>query len=144
MRRLRKSLTAAEVSGFASSSTLLQIAEQLLAGDLAVADGHPMQGVAEMERAVRLEESLLYSEPPDWYFPTRHALGWALLQAKLPAEAAVIYWQDLKESPANGFALKGLAQSLSASGDTAGAKAMEARYAQAWLAADKQLTSSRY
>ena len=56
----------------------------------------------------------------------------------------VILWQDLKESPANGFALKGLAQSLSASGDTAGAKAMEARYAQAWLAADKQLTSSRY
>jgi tetratricopeptide (TPR) repeat protein len=144
LRRLRKSLTAAEVSGFASSSTLLQIAEQLLAGDLAVADGRPMQGVAEMERAVRLEESLLYSEPPDWYFPTRHALGWALLQADLPAEAAVIYWQDLQESPANGFALKGLAQSLSASGDADGAKTMETRYAQAWLEADKQLTSSRF
>ncbi len=144
LRRLRKSLTDAEVSGFASSSTLLQIAEQLLAGDLAVAGGNPLQGVAEIERAVRLEESLRYSEPPDWYFPTRHALGWALLKADLPAEAAVIYWQDLRESPANGFALKGLAQSLSASGDTAAAKAMEERYAQAWLEADKQLISSRF
>jgi len=144
LRRLRKSLTDAEIVGFASASTLLQIAEQLLAGDLAVSNGNPMQGVTEIERAVRLEESLLYSEPPDWYFPTRHALGWALLKADLPAEASVIYWQDLRESPDNGYALKGLAQSLAASGDEVGAKGMEERYTQAWREADMQLTSSRF
>ncbi len=59
-----------------------------------------------------LENGLLYDEPPDWYFPVRQVLGALLLEAGLPAEAEVFYWEDLRRNPDNGYSLFGLKQSL--------------------------------
>ncbi len=59
-----------------------------------------------------LEDGLLYDEPPDGYIPVRQVLGALLLEAGLPAEAEVVYWEDLRRNPENGYSLFGLKQSL--------------------------------
>ena len=65
-----------------------------------------------LERAVRLEDALVYTEPSEWAFPPRHALGAVLLEAGRPAEAETVYWEDLKRNRENGWALTGLVQAL--------------------------------
>jgi hypothetical protein len=91
-----------------------------------------------------LEDSLMYNEPPDWYYPVRHTLGAVLIEAGYPAEAEVVYWQDLKRYRDNGYSLYGLWQSLKAQGrDTEAAKLMTS-YSQAWVHADRPLSSSRF
>ena len=46
-----------------------------------------LEGLAHLERTVRLEDGLRYNEPPDWYFPVRHFLGAMLLDSGRPNEA---------------------------------------------------------
>ena len=95
-------------------------------------------------RAGRREDSLLYNEPPDWYFPVRHVLGAILLEAGRPEEAEVVYWADLRKNPDNGYSLFGLKQALEAQGRLDEALAMKARFDAAWADADHELTTSRF
>ncbi len=144
LRSLRNKLTDEYVIGFGTAPRLLTIAEQLLAGDIAAQRKDYDEAIPHLDRAVRLEDSLRYSEPPDWYFPTRHILGALLLDAGYPSEAEAVYWQDLKKHPENGYALLGLQQALEAQGNTAAATQLATRFKAAWSEADVQLTSSRF
>jgi tetratricopeptide (TPR) repeat protein len=123
---------------------LLAIAEAVLAGEIEAAAGRYDAAIAHLDRAVRLEDSLVYNEPPGWYYPVRHTLGAVLLEAGRPLEAEVVYWQDLRENPDNGYALHGLAQSLRAQGRDEEASTVAERAAAAWSAADVKLSTSRY
>jgi hypothetical protein len=60
--------------GFGTAEKLLEIAEEIVMGELAYAEGYTLEGLARLERAVRLEDGLRYNEVPDWYFPVRHFL----------------------------------------------------------------------
>ncbi len=144
LRGLRDKLTRAYVIGFQTAPTLLTIAEQVLAGDMAAQKEDFDTAIALLGRAVRLEDSLRYSEPPDWYFPTRHVFGAVLLQAGIPEEAATVYWQDLRKNPNNAYSLLGVSQALQALGDETGAREMAARFERAWSVADVELNSSRF
>jgi tetratricopeptide (TPR) repeat protein len=130
--------------GFTNAATLLAIARNVLEGERLASERRFDEAVARLDRAVRLEDSLAYSEPPDWYYPTRHNLGAALLDAGRPVEAEVVYWQDLRRYRENGFALIGLARSLEAQGRAAEAEEMTKRHRASWSAADAPLTSSRF
>ena len=130
--------------GFGAAGTLLEIAATVLAGEVAATQGDYERAIALLGKAVRLEDSLQYNEPPDWYFPVRHVLGAVLLEAGLPNEAETVYWEDLRRHPANGFSLFGLWQSLEKQGKIATAKTIKARFDKAWQAADRQLVSSRF
>ncbi|MEM7467542.1 MAG: hypothetical protein AAF387_11770 [Pseudomonadota bacterium] len=130
--------------GFAAAGTLLHIAEEVLRGELLAVDGNVSEGIAHIERAVRLEDTLAYNEPPDWYFPVRHTLGAMLLDANLPAEAEAVYWTDLKKHPDNGFSLFGLKQALEAQKKQEIAEVIAQRFERAWAAADVKLSSSRF
>ena len=130
--------------GFAPAPAVLGIAVDILAGELAAARGDHAAAIARFDRAVRAQDGFLYNEPPDWYFPVRHYLGAALLDAGRAAEAEVVYWQDLRRNPANGFALYGLAQAQKAQGKAGEADATAARLTGAWRDADVKLSSSRY
>ena len=130
--------------GFGAASTLLKVAEELLHGDILARDGDFHNAIAHVEHAVRLEDTLLYNEPPDWYFPVRHVLGAILLQAGLAAQAESVYWEDLRRYPHNGFSLFGLLQALDAQDKANVAAVIKARFNKAWSAADIQLTSSRF
>ena len=113
-------------------------------GDVIAQQGDFQTALSHIERAVRLEDSLLYNEPPDWYFPVRHVLGAMLLDAGRPAEAEVVYWNELKRYPHNGFSLFGLEQALSAQGKDELARVIHTRFEDAWSEADVKLTSSRF
>ena len=124
--------------------SLLDIAAEILDAEIAAASGDQDRAIARLEKAVRMQDSLAYTEPPDWYFPTRHFLAAALLAAGRPAEAEAVYWADLRQNPDNGFALFGLVQALQIQGRSDAAAAVRARFDTAWQSADVQLTSSRY
>lgn len=130
--------------GFAAAGTLLSIAEEVLTGEVLAKKGDTRGGIARVERAVRLEDTLLYNEPPDWYFPVRHVLGAMLMDAKQPAEAEAIYWEDLRRNPNNGFSLFGLEQALRVQGKDSIANEIKQRFDKAWFKADVVLTSSRF
>jgi tetratricopeptide (TPR) repeat protein len=151
-RRELRPLTAAREAmgevehyiGFAAAETLMTIAEEIVRGEIAYAEGGTLQGLAHLERAVRLEDSLRYNEPPDWYFPVRHFLGAMLLDAGRPTEAEVIYAADLRKNPENGYSLIGLGRALEQQGRSEDAKDVAERFSRAWADATHELTSSRF
>jgi tetratricopeptide (TPR) repeat protein len=144
LRKLLKETPAPYLIGFGSAPKLLTIAALILEGEIAIAREDFDEGIAKLDRAVRLEDSLLYNEPPDWYFPVRHLLGAALLDAGRPDEAEVVYWQDLRKNKENGYALFGLSESLAAQGKSEAAAAALERFLVAWKDAETTLRSSRF
>jgi hypothetical protein len=85
----------------------------------------------------------VYTEPSEWHYPPRHALGAALLEAGRAAEAETVYWEDLRRNPDNGWALFGAVQALKAQKKNEQAALVEARLTKAWARADVRLESSR-
>lgn len=124
--------------------SILSIAPDVLGATLAAKRKDYDKAVALLDRAVRLEDSLVYTEPAEWHFPPRHLLGAVLLQAGRPREAAVVYWDDLKRYPENGWALRGLAEALRAQGKTDEAAAVDARFKKAWARSDVTLPGSTF
>ena len=60
---------------------ILSIAQEVLAGEIAAAKKNYDEAVAHLERAVRLEDALVYTEPAEFHYPPRLALGAVLLEA---------------------------------------------------------------
>lgn len=130
--------------GSSPARPVLEIAQEILAGELAGARGDHDKAISHLERAVRLQDGLNYTEPPDWYYPVRHSLGAALLDAGKAAEAETVYWQDLKQYPGNPYSLFGLWQSFKAQGKNEQAASALQLCRNSWAQADRQLTSSRF
>ena len=123
---------------------ILEIAKEVLEGELAAKRGDYDKAIAQLHRAVLLEDNLIYNEPPDWHVPVRQSLGAVLLDAGRAAEAEAIYWQDLEQNRENGWSLFGLMQSLRAQGKIAQADLIEKRFNKAWKRADVTLAASRF
>ena len=119
-------------------------AQHVLAAEIAAARGQFDVAILQLERAVRLEDGLVYTEPAEFHYPPRHALGAVLLDAGRPAEAETVYWEDLRRHPSNGWALFGLQQALKAQNKTDDAALIEARFKKAWARSDVTLTASRF
>jgi hypothetical protein len=73
---------------------ILGIAPHVLAGEIAAARGAYGTAIAALERAVRLEDALVYTERASSCFRPRLSLGAILLQAGRPDEAETVYWED--------------------------------------------------
>ncbi len=123
--------------------SVLSIAPEVLAGEIAAAKKDYDRAIAHLERAVRLEDALVYTEPAEWHYPPRQALGSVLLEAGRPAEAETVYWADLKRNRNNGWSLFGLNQALRAQGKNDDATLVEARFKKSWERADVTPTNSR-
>ena len=126
------------------ATNLLTIARNVLAGEWAARNGHLDAAIASLRQAVKVEDALLYDEPPDWIQPVRHTLGAVLLRAGQPAEAEQVYREDLQRYPGNGWALMGLRDALQHQGKEAGAKVVDARFRKAWAGADIKPPSTCY
>jgi tetratricopeptide (TPR) repeat protein len=131
------------LASFPKASTLLDIASHVLASELAGARGQTDEAISQLKKAVRIQDSLSYIEPPSWYYPVRHNLGYVLLVAGRAKEAEAVYREDLRQYPHNGWSLFGLAQSLRAQGKTKEAQAVQERFVEAWKYADITLAASR-
>ncbi len=127
-----------------SPAALLEIASKVLSARIAGSEGKWDSAVVSLTRAVESQDALPYTEPPPWYFPVREALGVALLESGRASEAAEVYKAQLDYTPRNGWSLFGLAMSLEAQGDTAGAKEARSRFEKAWRLADIELTASTF
>ena len=126
------------------ADSVLRVAVEVLDGEFAAAKGEYDTAIAHLDKAVRYHDALIYTEPDDWHQPVRHNLGAVLLQAGRPAEAEVVYWEDLRRNPKNGWSLYGLSQALRAQNKTAQAKMVEADFKTVWKDADIQLAASRF
>jgi tetratricopeptide (TPR) repeat protein len=124
------------------ASMLLEIADSLALGEIAMADNDFGAATSHFERAVSVQDELPYTEPPFWYYPTRHSLGKALLGAGNAAEAEAVYRTDLEKYPRNGWAMFGLIQALNAQGKDS--SEMQTRFDTTWAQADVELTASRF
>src|SRR5262252_2713776 len=127
-----------------TARNIMSIAQEVLAGNIDTAKKNYDSAVAHLERAVRLEDALVYTEPAEFHYPPRQALGAVLLEAGRPAEAETVYWEDLRRNKENGWSLFGLMQALKAQGKNDDAALIEARFKKAWAKADVTLSSSRF
>ncbi len=123
---------------------ILAIAEAVLAGEIAAGHGNYEEAVRQLRRAVELEDGLNYTEPKDWYLPSRQVLGAVLLEAGKAVEAERTFREDLQDHPQNGWALFGLEQSLRAQGKTDEADSALQSFRQVWSDADVTLTAARF
>ena len=123
---------------------VLSIAPEVLAGEIEAAKKNYDKAIAHLERAVRLEDALIYTEPAEWHYPPRQTLAAVLLQANRPAEAETVYWADLKRNRNSGWSLYGLMKALQAQGKKDEAALVEARFKKAWARADVTISDSRF
>jgi tetratricopeptide (TPR) repeat protein len=127
-----------------TTADLMQIAREMLAGELAAVRQQYNKAIVHLQNAVLLEDNLTYDEPPPWYTPARHNLGAVLLEAGRVQEAEKIYQEDLQKYPENGWSLFGLHQCLVKQGKHQEAEAVQKRFEQAWAGADVSITASRF
>jgi len=126
------------------ATNILAIARNVLAGEMFAQTGQLDDAIASLREAVKIEDSLLYDEPPDWIQPVRHTLGAVLLRAGQAPEAAQVYREDLQRYPENGWALMGLRDALRRQGKEADARMADARFKRAWASADVKPPSTCY
>lgn len=127
-----------------SARAVLRIGPEVLAGEIAAARGQFDAAIAHLDRAVRLEDALAYTEPPEWQSPARLTLGAILLEAGRAVEAETVYWEDLRRNRHSGWTLLGLLQTLRAQKKDDQAALIEARFKKAWARADVELDASRF
>jgi tetratricopeptide (TPR) repeat protein len=137
---LRSILASGTLDGlrmeFNASADLLAVAERVLTGWIHASAKRLVPAVDALREAVRLEDGLLYGEPPEWTVPTRHDLGAVLLLAARPQEAERTFREDLDRFPANGWSLRGLAAALRAQGRSAEAAEVQGDFERVWATAD--------
>ncbi len=123
---------------FNTSGAVLGIATEVLAGHVAAAKEDFPGAIGHLRGAARLEDALVYGEPPEWAVPVREELGMFLLKAGQAAEAEKAFREDLRRFPENGWSLYGLAQALRAQNRASEADAVMGRFQKMWASADVQ------
>lgn len=127
-----------------TADELMTIAQELLDGRIAFAEGDVDGGLGLLEQAVAHYDALAYDEPPNWYYPARETLGALLLRAERPADAERVFRADLERNPRNPRSLFGLARSLEAQRRGEEAELVDAQFSRVWAQADTTLDLSRF
>lgn len=138
-----EALKALYVSSVNSASSILAVAHEVLAGELAARERRTQAAARHFAEAVKLEDALIYMEPPDWPIPVRQLQGAAMLDLGRNKDAETAFRGDMKKFPDNGWSLSGLQVSLERQGRTAEAAAAKARLAEMWKRADIELIAAR-
>jgi predicted Zn-dependent protease len=138
------SLKEIRIWGLNPTSALASIAAAVLKAEIAAARKDIKTAVAQLRKAIAIEDGLIYGEPPDWFYPVRHNLGAVLLDAGRARAAEKVYRQDLAKFPGNGWSLFDLAESLRAQGKKKEAAEVQRRFEAAWEHADVEITASRF
>jgi len=124
------------------AKSALQLALDVLDARIQEEQGDLTRAIETWQKAVALNDTFVYNEPADWYYPVRESLGGALLRAHKPAEAEAIFRRDLEINPGNGRSLYGLWQSQLAQKKSSEAEKTEAEFKTAWKSADTTLSVS--
>lgn len=122
---------------------LLLIAETVARGRFAASRGRYGEAADLYRQAIALEDKIPYMEPPYWYYPVRQSLGAALFRAGRYEGARQAFRDALAQSPANGWALYGLARTEAKLGNRLEAAAARQALDRAWLGDRKWLRMDR-
>jgi tetratricopeptide (TPR) repeat protein len=115
---------------------VLALGSEILSARMA---GSVAEALPHWERAVTMQDALVYDEPPAWYYPVRESQGAALMRAGKSAEAEKVFRLGLRKSPRNGRLLFGLVESLRVQGKNEDAAWVRKELDAAWAKADIQL-----
>ncbi|WP_171231543.1 tetratricopeptide repeat protein [Ruegeria sp. HKCCA4812] len=130
---------------------LLEIAGEMLRGEIEYRKGNFEIAFAHLRRSVELDDTLPYDEPWGWMQPTRHALGALLFEQGHGAEAEAVYREDLglggslsraSIHPDNVWSLKGLYDCLKARGEVVEIRQIKQRLDLALARADRAVAAS--
>jgi tetratricopeptide (TPR) repeat protein len=127
---------------FNTAKDVLGVASQVIEARLAGSRGKGEEAIGHLRKAVEIQDTLNYDEPPDWYFPVRESLGAALLSAGRAKEAEQVFRDDLQRNVRNPRSLFGLMSSLKAQHREADAAWVEREFNEAWKGADTKLVLS--
>jgi tetratricopeptide (TPR) repeat protein len=142
LRDLTAKIPAEYGAGLNVLKDVAAVAISVLEGSLAIANNDQARGIDLLKSAASLEDKLAYDEPSAWFFPVRHLLGAQLLKQGRVTEAEAVYREDLHRNPNNGWALYGLAQSLTLQKKLSAAAKVQSQFKEAWQHADIELTAS--
>ncbi|EPS42673.1 hypothetical protein H072_3333 [Dactylellina haptotyla CBS 200.50] len=135
------------------STSVLAVAREMLAGELEYRKGRFEVAFASLQRAMELDDGLIYGEPWGWMVPTRHAFAALLLEQGKLEKAAGLYKADLgfdktvpraRQHPGNVWALHGYHECLRRLGRNAEADLVELELKIALAVADVEIKASCY
>jgi tetratricopeptide (TPR) repeat protein len=95
--------------------------------------------IALLRKAVAVQDTLKYDEPPDWFYPVRESLGAALLLNGNAAEAEKVFREDLEQNPRNPRSLFGLSEALRAQNRAYDAQFVDKQFQANWKGPDIKL-----
>jgi len=121
------------------TSQVLHIAGDVLGARICAAKGDRSAAIAKLREAVAMQDSLLYDEPADWYYPVRETLGGMLLQSGDAKAAEQVFREDLERNPRNPRSLFGLAEALTRQNRAYEASWVKQQFDTAWRGADVTL-----
>jgi tetratricopeptide (TPR) repeat protein len=115
---------------------IYHIANKILAARIASAKGRKADAIELLRDAVSTQDTLLYDEPADWYYPVRESLGGMLLQSGDAKAAEQVFRDDLERNPRNPRSLFGLCEALARQGRNYDATWIRQQFETAWQGAD--------
>jgi tetratricopeptide (TPR) repeat protein len=141
-RVLETAQTSEDRLRFHDAKHLLGVVGGILEGEIHREAGEVSAAIASFERAVELEDELMYDEPEPLPFAARHWLGASLIEAKRYHDAERTYREELEDHPHNGWSLFGLKLALSAQGKSM--KTVDKDFEESWARADHWIRASRF
>ena len=111
---------------------VLKIARDVLGAKIALARKDNAGAISQLQEAVRVQDSLKYNEPEDWFFPVRESLGAVLLMNGDAAGAEKVFREDLDRHPRNPRSLFGLEAALKVQKRDYDAAFVQKQFQTAW------------
>ena len=115
------------------------VAEEMLAGTIALKEKKYDAAINYYTKAVAEEENMVYNEPRDWLLNPKQYLANALIKAGKLEEAKTLLKKDLLNNNENGWALFGLWQVATAQKKTAEASKLLMRFKKSFDKSDIKL-----
>lgn len=129
---------------FNPAGVVLDLARGVAEAEILWREGRPNEALELLAECADTERNLIYTEPPAWPIPVRHAIG-AIQVATGDSKGAIeTYQQDLKRLPNNAWSLLGLQQAFDLAGYEGRSEALAGSVEAAWARADEVAPASCY
>jgi tetratricopeptide (TPR) repeat protein len=129
----------APLDNFSSAYESAGVARLILQGCIAAAEKKYSTAINILQKAVTVEDNLIYNEPRDWPLPARQYLGNALLKAGRYNEAIAVLNKDLVINPDNGWALTGLQLAYQSTSNAMALNKIKQQLKTAWKIKDVEI-----
>jgi tetratricopeptide (TPR) repeat protein len=139
LAKVRSTIGESNAYGLNAGSLILDIAQNVLDGRMAAAQGDRKAAIGHFEAAVMLQDKVAYNEPPDWYYPVRESLGATLLMDGQAQKAEEVFRTDLQKTRRNARSLFGLWQALLAQGKPVDAELVQRMFEKEWRSSEMPL-----